>query len=115
MCSIKHRTGYDRRPAEQTVYVDLIQMFDLLLWLGGDHYELLHSNLDTTSEGYLEASFGSVRLGNAFGSYSMNIQARADIERLELHGTGRSAEVINMEQAVFMEKSKLPLTQAFGS
>lgn len=113
--AIKHRTGYDRRPAEQTVYDDLIHMLDLLLWLGGDHYELLHSNPDTTSEGYLEASFGSVRLGNAFGSYSMNRQAGADIERLELHGTGRSAEVINMEQAVFMEKSKLPLTQAFGS
>ncbi|MDQ0492155.1 Gfo/Idh/MocA family protein [Paenibacillus brasilensis] len=113
--AIKHRTGYDRRPAEQTVYDDLIHMLDLLLWLGGDDYELLHSKLDTTNEGYMDTSFGSVRLGNAFGSYSMNRQAGADIERLELHGAGRSVEVTNMEQAVFMEKSKLPLTQIFGS
>lgn len=102
--AIKHRTGYDRRPAAQTVYDDLIHMLDLLLWLGGDDYELLHSSLNTTSEGYMDAAFGTVRLGNATGSYSMSRQAGADIEKLELHGAGRSVEVTNMEQAVFMQK-----------
>ncbi|AOK88830.1 Gfo/Idh/MocA family protein [Paenibacillus polymyxa] len=113
--AIKHRTGYDRRPAAQTVYDDLIHMLDLLLWLGGDDYELLHSSLNTTSEGYMDAAFGTVRLGNATGSYSMSRQAGADIEKLELHGAGRSVEVTNMEQAVFMQKNHSPLTQAFGS
>ncbi|KAE8558056.1 virulence factor [Paenibacillus jamilae] len=113
--AIKHRTGYDRRPAAQTVYDDLIHMLDLLLWLGGDDYEQLHSSLNTTSEGYMDAAFGTLRLGDAAGTYSMSRQAGADIEKLELHGAGRSVEVTNMEQAVFMQKNNLSQTQTFGS
>lgn len=75
----------------------------------------LHSSMNTTSDGYMDAAFGTVRLGNATGSYSMSRQAGADIEKLELHGAGRSVEVINMEQAVFMQKNHSPLTQTFGS
>ncbi|KZE65453.1 dehydrogenase [Paenibacillus jamilae] len=113
--AIKHRTGYDRRPAAQTVYDDLIHMLDLLLWLGGDDYEVLHSSLNTTIDGYMESALGTLRLGNAAGTYSMSRQAGADIEKLELHGAGRSVEVTNMEQAVFMQKNSLSRTQTFGS
>ncbi|MDP4096789.1 Gfo/Idh/MocA family oxidoreductase [Paenibacillus sp. P96] len=113
--AVKHRTGLQQRPAKETVYDDLIHMLDLLLWLGGDHYELLQASVDQDEEGRLTRAFGALRLGVAAGMFSMDRQAGVDFERLELHGHGRSAEVTQMEQAVLYEKGRRPQASGFGS
>lgn len=41
--------------------------------------------------------------------------AGADMEKLELHGSGRSVEVMNMETAVCYAKDANPLIRSFGS
>jgi virulence factor len=115
-CSVvKHRTGLQQRPARETVYDDLIHMLDLLLWLGGDSYELLQASVDQDSERRMTRAFGTLRLGETAGMFSMDRLAGVDFERVELHGSGRSAEITQMEQAVLYERGRLPQTIGFGS
>lgn len=112
----KHRTGLQRHDAKTTLYDDLIHMLDLLLWLGGDAYELADYRQRTDGEGRLLAGAGSLTWdGRGSGQFSMIRRAGADLEKLELHGSGRSAEVIGMEQAVLYEKGSSPVLQSFGS
>lgn len=47
--------------------------------------------------------------------YSMVRDAGADLEKLELHGNGRSVEVVDMEKVTLFEKGSLPRNQSFGS
>ena len=49
------------------------------------------------------------------GAFSMVRLAGVDLEKLELHGNGRSVEVANMEQGTFYDLSLLPQTRGFGS
>ncbi|MFB5269883.1 Gfo/Idh/MocA family protein [Paenibacillus enshidis] len=115
-CSVvKHRTGLQQRPVRETVYDDLIHMLDLMLWLGRDSYELLQASVDQDSEGRLTRAFGTLKLGEASGTFGMERQAGVDFERVELHGSGRSAEVMQMEQSVLYEKGRQPQAGGFGS
>lgn len=115
---VKHRTRLQSLPARETVYDDLIHMLDLLMWLGNDSYAVMAHQLRQQGNGngpMLHAS-GMLSLGNGrHGSYSMARSAGIDMERLALHGGGRSAEVINMDNAYFYEKDMLPQQQQFGS
>lgn len=116
-CSaIKHRTKQQASSSHETVHDDLIHMLDLLLWLCGGDYELLHSNLQSGTDGRLLQSSGMLGWANgAVGTYSMVRDAGADQEKVELHGHGRSVEVADMDKAVLYENGALPRSQSFGS
>lgn len=115
---VKHRTRLQSVPAKETVYDDLIHMLDLLMWLGNDTYTVMAHQLRQQGNGngpMLHAS-GMLSLGNGrYGSYTMARSAGIDMERLILHGGGRSAEVMNMDSAYLYEKDMLPQQQQFGS
>ncbi|WP_046214918.1 Gfo/Idh/MocA family protein [Paenibacillus wulumuqiensis] len=112
----KHRTGMQRSSARETVYDDLIHMLDLLLWLGGNDYELLSRQLRQHGNGAMLHASGMLSLGRErYASYSMARSAGTDLEKLSLHGSGRSAEVVNMESLCLYEKDQLPQYESFGS
>jgi virulence factor len=114
--AIKHRTKPQSGSSRETVHDDLIHMLDLLLWLCGGDYELLRSNLQSDSKGRLLQASGMLGWDHgAIGMYSMVREAGVDLEKLELHGHGRSVEVMDLERAVLYEKDALPRTQSFGS
>lgn len=114
--ALKHRTRKQSGSAEETVFDDLIHMLDLLLWLGGDDFKIDSRQLALDSEGRMHHASGVLNFDRArFGSYSMVRQAGMDVEKLEMHGGGRSVEVINLEQAQLYEKGELPATKTFGS
>ncbi|UQZ32589.1 gfo/Idh/MocA family oxidoreductase [Paenibacillus sp. PK3_47] len=114
--AVKHRTKLQTGSSSETVHDDLIHMLDLLLWLCGNDYELLHSSLRSDSEGRMLQASGMLSWDKgASGMYSMVRDAGADLEKLELHGNGRSVEVTDMERATLFEKGNLPRTQGFGS
>lgn len=123
LCTVsKHRTKLQQHSAKQTLYDDLIHMLDMLLWLGGDEYEDPHYIEHVDSEGKLIMAAGSLVLsgdgardGVRAGQFSMARRAGADTEKLELHGSKRSVEVVNMESAVFSEQAALPQSGGFGS
>lgn len=131
LCTVvKHRTKLQLHSAKHTLYDDLIHMLDLLLWLGGTSYKDLHYVEQADEEGRLILGSGSLVFDGAgagaeggavareiarTGQFSMSRRAGADLEKLELHGAGRSAEVVNMESAVWMEKEAQPRAGGFGS
>ncbi|MFF2909849.1 Gfo/Idh/MocA family protein [Paenibacillus sp. NPDC057934] len=114
--AVKHRTQLQSGSSRETVYDDLIHMLDLMLWLCGNDYELLRSMLQSNEEGQLLQSSGLLDWSSGTsGMFSMIRDAGTDLEKLELHGNGRSVEVVNLETAVFYEKGSLPRSQGFGS
>lgn len=115
-CSvIKHRTSKQKYKAKLTLYDDLIHILDMLLWLGGNNYNLTAHSERTDSEGKLLSAAGSIAFQAADASYSMVRQAGVDVEKLELHGHGRSVEVVNMEAMTLFRKDALPQSSTFGS
>jgi virulence factor len=115
-CSaVKHRTKQQNHSAEKTFYDDLIHMLDLLVWLGEDTYEITGHSKQSDEEGKLLHASGNLSFGKSIGSYSMVRLAGVDVEKLELHGNGRSVEVTNLESAVLYEKGALPQVRTFGS
>jgi len=114
--SVKHRTSMQNSSARETVYDDLIHMLDLLLWLGNNDYKLLSNQLNQEGNGVMLHASGMLSLGaQRYASYSMARSAGTDLEKLSLHGSGRSAEVINMESLYLYEKGQLPQSGSFGS
>lgn len=114
--AFKHRTKLQPGSSRETVHDDLIHMLDLLLWLCGGDAELLYSSLKSDDAGRLLQSSGGLGWSNGTtGMYSMVRDAGADLEKLELHGHGRSVEVVDMERATLYENGMLPRTQGFGS
>lgn len=116
MSAVKHRTRQQSGTAGETVFDDLIHMLDLLLWLGGDEYHIASRQLVRDAEGRMLHASGALGFRDTrYGSYGMVRQAGTDLEKLELHGGSRSAEVINLEQAVLYEKGQSSVTRTFGS
>ncbi|MEK3716338.1 Gfo/Idh/MocA family protein [Paenibacillus sp. FSL R7-0333] len=114
--AVKHRTKLQQGSSHETIHDDLIHMLDLLLWLSGGDYELLHTSLRADAEGRLLHASGMLGWENGTtGHYSMVRDAGADLEKLELHGHGRSVEVTDMERVILYEQGSLPRTQNFGS
>ncbi|MFC5651111.1 Gfo/Idh/MocA family protein [Paenibacillus solisilvae] len=115
-CSVqKHRIKQQNQGAKQTYYDDLIHMLDLLLWLGGTDYRVTANELKADDVGKMLYASGSLRFGAATGVYSMARSAGTDLEKLELHGGGRSAEVVNLETGSLYAKDSLPQNLTFGS
>lgn len=113
--AVKHRTKQQTLSARETVHDDLIHMLDLLLWLGGGDYDRLRGSLLNTSGGRLLRAQGTVSMTGIEGMFAMVRDAGADMEKLELHGSGRSAEVADMENAVLYERDAAPRSLRFGS
>ncbi|MEF3302820.1 Gfo/Idh/MocA family protein [Paenibacillus sp. GYB003] len=111
----KHRTGRQKLSAKQTLYDDMIHTIDLLLWLGARPYDVTGWLSETDADGKLLHATGSLRLGGAAALVSMNRRAGADLEKLELHGGGRSAEIVNMESGVLRDKTEGERALRFGS
>lgn len=113
--AVKHRTAAQPRSARDTVYDDLIHMLDLLLWLGGEQGGLLTGGVETDGQGRMRHAFGSLPLAGGLGSYGMVRSAGRDFERLELHGSGRSAVVEDLERATWTDSGGYPQERGFGS
>ncbi|MFD0680619.1 MULTISPECIES: Gfo/Idh/MocA family protein [unclassified Paenibacillus] len=122
-CTVtKHRTKLQKHSARHTLHDDLIHMLDLLLWLGGDKHEILHYAQQTDEAGRLLIGTGSLaftngdqRSGTRYGQFSMVRRAGSDLEKLELHGSFRSAEVVNMDSAILSASTASPQISSFGS
>ncbi|NOU96323.1 gfo/Idh/MocA family oxidoreductase [Paenibacillus sp. LMG 31456] len=122
-CTVtKHRTNLQKHSARHTLHDDLIHMLDLLLWLGGDRHEILHYAQQTDEAGRLLMGTGSLAFtnedqsdGSRYGQFSMVRRAGSDMEKLELHGSFRSAEVVNMDSAILSASSASPQISSFGS
>lgn len=115
-CSaVKHRIKQQGHSAKETLYDDLIHMLDLLLWLGESPYEVRTYNQQVDEAGKLLHASGTLAFGSSLGNYSMVRLAGVDLEKVELHGSGRSVEVTNLESAVFYEKGAAPRVRSFGS
>jgi virulence factor len=116
----KHRTRQQKLSAKETLYDDLIHVVDLLLWLGTGSQELLACLQERDEDGRLQHISGSLAIGQGGGSratslFSMNRRAGADLEKLELHGGGRSVEVVNLETAVWRDRGEGEQVRKFGS
>ncbi|MCM3784162.1 Gfo/Idh/MocA family oxidoreductase [Neobacillus mesonae] len=113
---IKHRTKLDSRSSRITVYDDLIHMIDTLLWLSGEDYELASHQLRLNSGGALLQATGSISFGKrGVGSLGMVRFAGADLETIELHGSGRTAVVEQMESLQLQEAGSPAIIKAPGS
>ncbi|MCC3371728.1 Gfo/Idh/MocA family protein [Cohnella sp. REN36] len=110
----KHRTRQQGVSAKLTLYDDLIHMLDLLLWLGAEPAEVASWLQETSDDGRLLHASGVLRFGRREAVFGMNRRAGADLERLELHGGGRSAEIVNLETAVWRDKVRGETRSAFG-
>ncbi|MDD9266412.1 Gfo/Idh/MocA family protein [Paenibacillus sp. GCM10023248] len=115
-CSaVKHRIKQQGHSAKETLYDDLIHMLDVLLWLGETPYEVAVRHQQVDPEGRLLHASGTLAFDSSMGTYSMVRLAGVDLEKVELHGSGRSVEVTNLETAVFYEQGAAPRVQTFGS
>lgn len=112
----KHRTGIQDRPAAETIYDDLIHMLDLMMWYSDHNVELLHQWIRKNDLDRLLHATGTAKLGRtAYGRFDMVREAGADLEEVELHGGGRSVEVVNMDTISYMEQGSLETKETFGS
>ncbi|MDF2935241.1 MAG: dehydrogenase [Paenibacillaceae bacterium] len=113
----KHRTRQQKHGAKQTLYDDLIHMMDLVLWLSGELEPEISYRQQTDNEGRLLWASGKLALtsGQGEAAFSMARSAGLDMERLELHGGGRSARVVNLEQGLFAEAGGAAREAGFGS
>ncbi|MDM5276713.1 Gfo/Idh/MocA family oxidoreductase [Paenibacillus silvae] len=112
----KHRTDVQDRPAAETVYDDLIHLLDLMLWYTDNDAELLHKWLRVDKQGRLLHAAGIAKQGKtALAHFDMIRAAGADLEKVELHGGGRSVEVINMDSAHYAEQGGRESRELFGS
>lgn len=113
----KHRIRQQKHGVKQTLYDDLIHMMDLTLWLSGESEPEVWYRQQIDEEGRLLWASGTLALSSGQGeaTFSMVRSAGLDVERLELHGGGRSARVVNLEQGQFAEAGKAPREAGFGS
>ncbi|GAA3402759.1 Gfo/Idh/MocA family protein [Paenibacillus hodogayensis] len=111
----KHRTRQQQLSAKETMYDDMIHMIDLLLWLGAKPYELTDWLCEQDETGRLLHASGSLRFGRASSLFSMNRRSGSDMEKLELHGGGRSAEIVNLESGLFRDGQTGERARRFGS
>jgi virulence factor len=111
----KHRTKLQNLTAKETLYDDLIHMLDLLVWMNDGKFELAHYRQKVNEQNRLLHATGILKLGHANGIFSMDRNAGQDLEKLELHGNGSSAEVINMESAKFFSQGTGESSKGFGS
>ncbi|WP_195571944.1 Gfo/Idh/MocA family protein [Paenibacillus sp. 1001270B_150601_E10] len=112
----KHRTRQQKLSMKETFYDDLIHMIDLLLWMGAAPHELTSMLNQQDDNGRLLHATGTLQFdGGAAAVFSMNRRAGKDMERVELHGGGRSIAVTNLEHAIAADRSTGEQSFGFGS
>jgi len=113
----KHRVRQQKQAAKRTLYDDLIHMLDLLVWLAGvgEEPELAGKNLRISPDGRLLHASGELAAGGLGAHFAMNRTAGSDLERLALHGAGRSAEIVNLERGVLSSVPDGERAIGFGS
>ena len=111
----KHRTKLQHWSAKETLYDDFIHMADLSLWLNSSDYKLDSYTQLIDTDGKLVHGTGFIRFEAATACLSMNRRAGADIEKVELHGGGRSAEIIDMDRILLHDQAHGQHTERFGS
>jgi virulence factor len=111
----KHRTKLQNHSAKHTLYDDLIHMLDLQVFLNNGDFSVEAYKQKTDDQGRLLHASGVLCLGEASGFFSMDRNAGVDLEKLELHGGGRSVEVTNLEYAVQYDKLHGERVVHFGS
>lgn len=111
----KHRTKLQKHTAKKTLYDDLIHMIDLVVWLCGGEEQVRDYRQLVDAEGRLILAAGSVAVEGKAATFSMARSAGVDLERLELHGSSRSAQVFNLEKAIFASAAAGAHETAFGS
>lgn len=111
----KHRTYKQQQSAKVTIYDDLIHMLDLLVWLAGVDVELQTNRVLADDKGLMEYITGMLSNGASSATYSMARNAGFDLEKLEMHGGGRSVEVINLDKIHLYERNVLERVHTFGS
>lgn len=111
----KHRTKQQQLQTKQTLYDDLIHMIDLVMWLAGDAYDVSDFSFEQDQAGKLLHGTGRLSYGTSTAVYSMNRRAGSDLEKVELHGAGYSAEIVNMESAVWTTPDNGQSIQRYGS
>ncbi|MBC8080438.1 MAG: Gfo/Idh/MocA family oxidoreductase [Gorillibacterium sp.] len=111
----KHRIRLQKHDAKRTLYDDLIHMIDLLLWLGGPVAALNGWKIRVDGEGRLLHAGGGLEFTEASAHFAMNRASGADLERLTLHGSGRSAEVVNLERGILASRTEGEKSLAFSS
>ncbi|MDK8179941.1 Gfo/Idh/MocA family oxidoreductase [Paenibacillus sp. UMB4589-SE434] len=111
----KHRTKQQKLSAKETLYDDLIHMIDLLLWFGAKPYEIASYIQEADEQNRLLHATGQLTFGHSSALFSMNRRAGADIEKVELHGGGRSVEILNLETAEWSDRLTGQQVKKFGS
>lgn len=111
----KQRTKLQQHSAKHTLYDDLIHMIDLVVWLCGDGERLAEYRQTVDGDGRLRFATGALASEKRSAAFSMSRGAGLDLERLELHGSGRTAQVVNLERAVFASAAGGAGETGFGS
>ncbi len=111
----KHRAAlYDQTP-RQAVFDDLIHVLDTMCWLLGDEAALTSTDVRRESAGHFALATGTLQTRGTAGSFAMARAVGADIERLGLHGHGRSAEVADLERCALDDQADGRRVVTFGS
>ncbi|MBB3112230.1 virulence factor [Paenibacillus phyllosphaerae] len=115
----KNRTKPQRRIAKETLYDDAIHAIDLAMWLAsarGGEAELAAATVLADEQGQLRSALGMLRerQSGCTAVFSMDRGAGLDSERIELHGSGRSAVVEELERAVLYGDAAGGQTLGFG-
>jgi virulence factor len=111
----KHRMHLQNLVSRETIYDDMIHILDLLIWINDGKFELADYRQQTNKDDRLLRASGTLHLNKAQGIFSMDRNAGHDLEKLELHGSGCSAEVSNMETARFSKQKSDETIKSFGS
>jgi len=113
----KHRPALEDAPARHTVYDDAIHLLDTAVWLlGGADGEFERESLVLRTDAHGRMLLGAAMLGagGANGALAMHRGSGADLERLELHGDGRSAAVTDLERLELRRDGRIQLPPASG-
>ncbi len=111
----KHRPSLQDAPARHTVYDDAIHLLDLAVWLLGEESDRLEQEdllLRTDAHGRMLTCAALLGTAGASGSLAMHRRSGADLERLELHGDGRSAAVTDLERLELRRDGRIQLPPA---
>ncbi len=108
----KHRPSLQDAPARHTVYDDAIHLLDLALWLLGERIEEENLLLRTDAHGRMMTCAALLGSAGRGGTLAMHRRSGADLERLELHGDGRSAAVTDLERLELRRDGRVQLPPA---
>ncbi|MEO3785385.1 Gfo/Idh/MocA family oxidoreductase [Actinocorallia sp. B10E7] len=108
----KHRPSLQDAPARHTVYDDALHLLDLAIWLLGERFEEENLLLRTDHLGRMTTCAALLGGDGRSGSLAMHRRSGIDLERLEVHGDGRSAAVTDLERLELRRDGRVQLPPA---